>query len=66
MNPNVKTFDGRVRDEAAVGSIHIGIGENWCFPGGSLKSSGHFDFVISNVTLELDGKATLKDGKLLI
>jgi leucyl aminopeptidase (aminopeptidase T) len=66
MNPNVKKFDGRVLDEAAVGSIHIGIGENWCFPGGSLKSSGHFDFIISNVTLELDGKAVLKDGKLLI
>lgn len=65
MNPNMK-FDGTVRDEAVVGSIHIAIGENWCFPGGSIKSSVHLDFVISDATLELDGTAVLKDGKLLI
>ena len=66
MNPYIKEFVGSSRDEAVVGSIHIGIGENWCFPGGTLKSSGHGDFIISNVTLELDGKAVLKEGKLLI
>lgn len=63
MNPSVKTFNGTCLDEAVVGGIHIAIGENWCFPGGSLKSSGHYDFVISNVTLELDGKAVIKNGK---
>jgi leucyl aminopeptidase (aminopeptidase T) len=67
MNPHIKKFDGSSRDEAVVGGIHVGIGENWCFPGGSIKSSAHCDFVISNnVTLELDGKAVLKEGKLLI
>lgn len=66
MNPNIKTFNGTVTDESVVGSIHIGIGENWCFPGGSLKSPVHIDFMISNVTLELDGTPVLKEGKLLI
>ena len=65
MNPNMK-FDGTVRDEAVVGGIHIALGENCCFPGGSLKSPVHLDFIISNVTLELDGTAVLKEGKLLI
>ena len=67
MNPHIKKFDGSSRDEAVVGCIHIGIGENWCFPGGKVKSTYHNDFCLSNtVTLELDGKAVLKDGKQLI
>ncbi len=67
MNPHFKKFDGSSRDEAVVGGIHIGIGDNKCFPGGSVKSPVHCDFVLSNnVTLELDGKALLKEGKLLI
>ncbi len=67
MNPNIKKFDGSSRDEAVVGSIHIGIGENWCFPGGKVKSAYHNDFCLSNnVTLELDGKAVIKEGKQLI
>lgn len=65
MHPLVKKFDGSFMDESIQGAIHIGLGENWCFPGGKVKSVGHFDFNIPNVTLELDGKAVIKDGKHL-
>ena len=67
MNPHIKKFDGSSRDEGVVGGIHIGIGENTCFPGGKVKSAYHNDFVLrNNVTLELDGKAVIKEGKQLI
>ena len=66
MNPYIKTFDGSCLDEAVAGSIHIALGENWCFPGGSLKSSGHHDFIISDVTLELDNKVIIENGKQLL
>lgn len=66
LHPHVEKFDGSFMDESVQGSVHIGIGENWCFPGGKIKSDGHYDFVVPNVTLELDGRAVIKDGKLLI
>ncbi len=65
MNSALKEFTGSMLDEAVRGGLHIGIGDNVCFPGGKVESSGHFDPVMSCVTLELDGKAVIKDGKHL-
>ena len=65
-NSALKEYIGSMLDEAVKDGLHIGLGENVCFPGGKVKSTGHFDPVISCVTLELDGKAVIKDGKHLI
>ncbi|MFQ5996788.1 MAG: aminopeptidase [Dehalococcoidales bacterium] len=65
-NSALTKWYGTMLDEALQGGLHIGLGDNVCFPGGKVESSGHFDPVISNVTLELDGKVVIKDGKHLI
>jgi leucyl aminopeptidase (aminopeptidase T) len=65
-NSALKEYIGTMLDEARQDGIHIGLGDNVCFPGGKVSSTGHFDPVISSVTLELDGKAIIKDGKHLI
>lgn len=65
-NSALKEYIGSMLDEAVKDGLHIGLGENVCFPGGKVKSTGHFDPVMSGVTLELDGKAVIKGGKHLI
>jgi len=65
MNSALKKYVGSMLDEAVLGGLHIGLGDNLCFPGGKVKSTGHFDPVMSSATLELDGKAVIKDGKHL-
>lgn len=65
-NSALKEFIGSMLDEALQGGLHIGLGDNVCFPGGKVESTGHFDPVMSCVTLELDGKTVIKDGKHLI
>ena len=64
-NAAITKWDGSSMDEARKDGLHIGLGENLSFPGGKVKSSGHFDPVMSSVTLELDGKVIIKDGKHL-
>jgi leucyl aminopeptidase (aminopeptidase T) len=64
-NSALKAWDGTMLDEAMQGGLHIGLGDNVCFPGGKVESTGHFDPVMSSVTLELDGKTVIKDGKPL-
>ena len=64
-NAALTAWDGTMLDEALKGGLHIGLGDNVCFPGGKVSSSGHFDPVMASVTLELDGKVIIKDGKHL-
>lgn len=49
-------------DEKVWGTVHIAFGTNK-FMGGERVSNIHYDCVISNPTLILDGKAVIKDGK---
>jgi leucyl aminopeptidase (aminopeptidase T) len=62
-NSALPGWDGTMLDEALQGGLHIGLGDNVCFPGGKVESTGHFDPVMSSITLELDGKAIIKNGK---
>ncbi len=64
MNPKCKP-DGRpLMNEGTLGNIHIGLGTSEYFPGGKIRAAAHLDLVMSNATLELDGAAVMKDGKL--
>ena len=64
MNPKCSP-DGRpLMNEGTLGNIHIGIGTNEYFPGGKIRAAAHLDLVMSKATLELDGAAVMKDGRL--
>jgi leucyl aminopeptidase (aminopeptidase T) len=63
MNPKCKAEGSMLLDEGALGTIHIALGTN-AYIGGRVKASGHYDVLVSNPTLELDGVAVVKDGKL--
>lgn len=63
MNPNCKAEGSMLLDEGVQGTIHIALGTN-AYIGGKVKASGHYDVIISNPTLELDGVVIVKDGKL--
>jgi leucyl aminopeptidase (aminopeptidase T) len=55
---------GTRRDNAILGSVHLGLGRNIDL-GGSLFSQVHADFLAMNVKVELDGRAVIKDGRFL-
>jgi 2,5-dihydroxypyridine 5,6-dioxygenase len=56
---------GTRRDAARIGTAHIGIGRNNDI-GGRTFSRIHFDSLISEASVELDGHYILKDGNLTL
>ena len=65
LNPKC-TFSGlTLEDEGVYGTAHIGIGTSVVL-GGKVMASMHFDAVMRNPTLEVDGKVVLKDGEWII
>lgn len=66
MNPSAKADGTSLMDEGSQDNLHIAIGTNEYFPGGTVKAKGHYDLVMSFCTLELDGVAVVKDGKPVI
>lgn len=63
MNPECKPRGNMLEDEATLGVIHIALGTS--ATGGKVKAAGHYDTLVSNATLELDGVAAVKDGELV-
>jgi leucyl aminopeptidase (aminopeptidase T) len=56
---------GSHHDAAIIGTAHIGIGRNKEL-GGITASEVHFDILMGQAMVELDGRCVLNDGKLLI
>ncbi|GAB3057074.1 aminopeptidase [Salinicoccus sesuvii] len=52
-------------DEGSLGNIHIGIGKNLNF-GGHVDSPLHLDLVMRDVTIEIDGRLLMEEGKLKV
>jgi len=63
-NPNAKRPDNILESEKIKGTVHLAIGDN-SHMGGKVSSDLHQDFIIPKPTLMLDGKAIMKEGKLL-
>ena len=62
LNPECIAFTGVfLNDHGANGTVHIGIGTSAAL-GGSTQSPMHFDGMMYEPTLLLDGKAIVKDG----
>ncbi|MBN2415915.1 aminopeptidase [bacterium] len=60
-NPKAKFTGLTLEDEKVFGSVHIGFGNNLSF-GGKNAADCHYDAVLLNPTLILDGKVILKHG----
>ena len=62
-NDAAKIIGNILEDEKVMGTVHIAIGNNMSM-GGSHDVPIHLDGIIQDPTLELDGVAIMKDGKL--
>jgi len=63
MNPAAKADGTNLMNEGSQDNIHIALGTNIYFPGGTVEAKGHFDLVMSFCTLELDGVPVIKEGR---
>jgi len=64
VNPNVQNIIGSMRvDELMGGSVHIAIGDNYGWMNGKNKSDLHWDFILPEATVELEGKTILERGE---
>lgn len=61
-NPMARLQGNIMTDEKVLGTIHIAVGRN-DFIGGKNMSTTHIDGVISQPTLEIDGKVLINNGK---
>lgn len=65
LNPKATICGIMLEDEGVLGVVHIGIGTNITL-GGTVKAAVHYDLLMYNATLELDGKTILKNGQVNI
>ncbi|MFW6384640.1 MAG: aminopeptidase [Halodesulfurarchaeum sp.] len=65
MNPECVEFDGTLQNDHGVyGSVHVGIGTSSNL-GGHTKAPLHFDAMMAEPTVELDGELVLEDGSFV-
>ena len=64
LNPKARICGIMLEDEGALGTAHIGIGDNHT-SGGTVNAPLHLDMIIRSPTLELDGRVVIQDSKLL-
>lgn len=65
MNPSCKLTGRMLDDEGVASTCHFGIGSSYTL-GGEVKASCHYDFVIHDPTIEVDGATIMRQGELLI
>jgi leucyl aminopeptidase (aminopeptidase T) len=64
-NPFARSVESGLEAEKIKGTIHIAIGDN-AHIGGIVSSDVHFDMIIPEVDLLLDGEKVIGDGEWLI
>jgi len=62
LNPKCILQGIMLEDEGVYGSVHIGIGTNITL-GGNVKAAIHYDLIMLQATIELDGKIVLENGQ---
>ena len=65
LNPKSIMQGLMLEDEGVFGTVHIGIGTNITL-GGNVKASIHYDLIMWEPTVELDGRIVLERGSLRI
>lgn len=64
-NDAAKIIGNILEDEKVMGTVHIALGNNMSM-GGTVNVAIHLDGIIKDPTLELDGKAIMENGRLLV
>lgn len=65
LNPACRMQGIMLEDEGVYGTSHIGIGTSTLL-GGEVKAPMHYDIIMWNPTLELDGEIVLREGEWLV
>lgn len=55
-----------LEDEKVYGTCHVAFGDNTSYHGGRNPSTLHMDVIVFKPTIELDGHAIMKNGKLTL
>ena len=50
------------QDESVYGMVHLGVGHNLPFPGGTITAKSHTDGMLSGASVWFDGQQVLRDG----
>lgn len=64
-NPFARSVESPLEAEKIKGTVHIAIGDN-AHMGGKVSTDLHFDMIIPQVDLVLDGEKIIEDGEWLI
>jgi len=65
MNPHCVLDGTMLSDESVYGSIQLALGTS-AYIGGTVKAAAHYDTILTDATLELDGHAVLRGTDLLL
>jgi len=64
LNPNARLTGEMLEDEGVVGTIHIGIGTSHTL-GGEVVAPTHYDLLMWEPTIEVDGRVAQRDKEIL-
>ena len=64
LNPNARLTGEMLEDEGVVGTIHIGIGTSHTL-GGEVVAPTHYDLLMWQPTIEVDGRVAQRDKEIL-
>ena len=65
LNPNARLTGLMLDDEGVMGTIHIGIGTSHTL-GGNVVAPTHYDLLMWDPTIAVDGKAVQRGKAILI
>ena len=65
MNPSCQLDGTMLSDESVYGAIQLALGTS-LYIGGTVKAAAHYDTIVTDAVLELDGRAVLDGKKLLL
>ena len=65
LNPNARLTGEMLEDEGVMGTIHIGIGTSHTL-GGEIVAPTHYDLLMWEPTIAVDGRVVQKDKEVLV
>jgi leucyl aminopeptidase (aminopeptidase T) len=65
MNPQCVLDGTMLSDESVYGSIQLALGTS-AYIGGTVKAAAHYDTIVTDATLELDGRVILRGTELFL
>lgn len=65
LNPNARLTGEMLEDEGVLGTIHIGIGTSHTL-GGDVVAPTHYDLLMWQPTIEVDGRVIQRDKEVLV